>query len=173
VGGGITAYKIHKHNQEAKAQEAQKEYKDEEHSVLNDSSVKKDEEKSKTSASKESIRPKGEGNEEGDESEYDDDDEGGSVVKTPVTTATTPSSTTTVKTYTLADIKLHNTRTSCWTAVNGSVYDVTSWISQHPGGSSAILGMCGIDGSSAFNGQHGGQSRPASELASFKIGTLK
>jgi hypothetical protein len=24
----------------------------------------------------------------------------------------------------------------------------------------------------AFNGQHGGQARPASELAGFKIGTL-
>ena len=53
------------------------------------------------------------------------------------------------------------------------MYDVTSWISQHPGGEQAILGLCGIDSSDAFNGQHGGQRRPATELASFKIGILK
>jgi cytochrome b involved in lipid metabolism len=85
--------------------------------------------------------------------------------------STTPSATATA--YTLADVKTHNTRTSCWTAVNGAVYDVTSWISQHPGGSQTIIGMCGIDASSAYDGQHGGASRPASELASFKIGSLK
>ena len=82
--------------------------------------------------------------------------------------ATTTSSTT----YTLSDVAKHNTSTDCWTTVNGGVYDVTSWISKHPGGQQAIIGMCGIDGSDAFNGQHGGQRRPANELASFKIGTL-
>ena len=75
-------------------------------------------------------------------------------------------------TYTMADVAMHNSGSSCWTAINGSVYDVTSFIGQHPGGEQAILSLCGIDGSSAFNAQHGGQSRPASELASFKIGTL-
>jgi hypothetical protein len=33
--------------------------------------------------------------------------------------------------------------------------------------------MCGVDASSAFDGQHGGEKRPANELAGFKIGTLK
>jgi cytochrome b involved in lipid metabolism len=74
--------------------------------------------------------------------------------------------------FTLSDVENHASSSSCWTAVNGNVYDVTSFISQHPGGSRAILSLCGIDGSDAFNGQHGGQRRPASELASFKIGTL-
>jgi cytochrome b involved in lipid metabolism len=75
--------------------------------------------------------------------------------------------------YTLAEVSKHNGQTSCWTAINGNVYDVTSWISRHPGGSDAILSLCGTDGSAAFTGQHGGQARPASELATFKIGTLK
>ncbi|MDD5165230.1 MAG: cytochrome b5-like heme/steroid binding domain-containing protein [Candidatus Pacebacteria bacterium] len=77
-----------------------------------------------------------------------------------------------LKKYTLAHVAAHNTETSCWTTINGDVYDITSWISQHPGGKQAIIGLCGIDGSDAFNGQHGGQRRPASELAGFKIGTL-
>ncbi len=74
--------------------------------------------------------------------------------------------------YTMSDIATHAIASSCWTAVNGSVYDVTSWINKHPGGSRAILGMCGKDASSAFDNQHGGQSRPEAELASFKIGVL-
>lgn len=83
-------------------------------------------------------------------------------------TANNPSST-----YSLAVVATHKDQTSCWTVVNGSVYDVTPWISQHPGGESAILGMCGKDASSAFNDQHSGQRRPANELAAFKIGTLQ
>ena len=87
-----------------------------------------------------------------------------------VSTGTTPTST--AQTYTLADVTKHATQADCWTTVNGSVYNVTSWIAKHPGGAQAIIGLCGIDGSDAFNGQHGGQRRPANELASFKIGTL-
>ncbi len=72
----------------------------------------------------------------------------------------------------MAVVATHNSGSSCWTAINGSVYDVTSWINQHPGGPDAILSLCGKDGSAAFNGQHGGQARPANELATFKIGVL-
>lgn len=75
-------------------------------------------------------------------------------------------------TYTLAEVAEHNSGTSCWTAINGGVYDVTTWINQHPGGPEHILALCGTDGSAAFNGQHGGEARPAAELATFKIGTL-
>ena len=84
-----------------------------------------------------------------------------------------PNTSTTDKTYTMTDITAHNSQTSCWTAINGNVYDVTSWIKKHPGGAVAIISLCGIDGSSAFNGQHGGQRRPANELVGFKIGVLK
>lgn len=75
--------------------------------------------------------------------------------------------------YTLADVAQHNSASSCWTAINGNVYDVTNWINQHPGGPQRILNLCGTDGSSAFNNQHGGQARPESELATFLIGKLQ
>jgi len=74
--------------------------------------------------------------------------------------------------YTLADVAKHNSQSSCWAAINGSVYDLTSWINQHPGGPERILAICGTDGSAAFNQQHGGQSEPAAELATFRIGSL-
>jgi cytochrome b involved in lipid metabolism len=92
------------------------------------------------------------------------------------TTSKIPTPTTTntgTKQYTLAEVATHNSVGSCWTTINGKVYDVTSWINQHPGGQEAILSLCGIDGSSAFNDQHGGQRRPANELATFIIGDLK
>lgn len=90
------------------------------------------------------------------------------VVK-PVTVPTVP----TVKTYTAAEVAQHNSSSSCWSIVNSKVYNLTSWISQHPGGSGAILSMCGKDGSAGFNDQHSGQRRPANELAGFLLGDLK
>ena len=75
--------------------------------------------------------------------------------------------------YTLSEVAKHSSNSNCWTAINGEVYDVTPFIDQHPGGSGAILFLCGIDGSEAFNNQHGGQNRPANELAGLKIGVLK
>jgi cytochrome b involved in lipid metabolism len=76
------------------------------------------------------------------------------------------------KSFSLAQVAQHNSASSCWSAINGQIYDLTSWINQHPGGSQAILIICGKDGSSAFNDQHGGQRRPANELTGFAIGAL-
>ena len=92
----------------------------------------------------------------------------------PATTDPNPPSggQTTPSGYTLVQIATHNDGTSCWSAIDGNVYDLTSWINQHPGGEGAILSICGKDGSGAFNNQHGGQSRPENILQTFKIGAL-
>ncbi len=106
------------------------------------------------------------------------------AVTSPTSTATasraTPSASATPKpssaapnTFSLADVAKHASAASCWSAVNGSVYDLTSWIDRHPGGRNRILSMCGKDASSAFDAQHGGQRRPESELKAFKIGSLR
>ena len=73
---------------------------------------------------------------------------------------------------TMSDVQKHNNQSSCWTVVNGGVYDLTSFVSPHPGGSRAILSLCGIDGTSAFMDQHGNQRRPNNELVGLKIGNL-
>lgn len=77
------------------------------------------------------------------------------------------------KLYTAQTVATHNTKASCWTIVNGNVYDITGYIVQHPGGQSKISSICGIDGTSAFTGQHGGQSRPENTLAKFLLGPLQ
>ncbi|MEK7098457.1 MAG: cytochrome b5-like heme/steroid binding domain-containing protein [Patescibacteria group bacterium] len=74
--------------------------------------------------------------------------------------------------YTLADISGHKDRSSCWSTINGGVYDLTSWIPKHPGGEQAILQLCGTDGSAKFNRQHGGAALQAQVLTGFKVGTL-
>lgn len=75
-------------------------------------------------------------------------------------------------TYTLADVAKHNSASDCWTAVQDGVYDLTPFVDQHPGGRENILRICGIDGTSAFTDQHGGQRKPEQELAGLKIGML-
>lgn len=75
-------------------------------------------------------------------------------------------------TYTMAQIAAHKDAASCYTTIRGSVYDLTSWISRHPGGPGKILALCGTDGTQAFVNQHGGSTRPENELATFKIGVL-
>ncbi len=95
-----------------------------------------------------------------------------SPVTQPTATQPTSAPKNTSPTFTMAQVATHNSQSSCYTAIRGSVYDLSSWIDQHPGGSEAILRLCGKDGTDAFDGQHGGQRRPESELAGFKIGTL-
>ncbi|RMF05134.1 cytochrome b5 domain-containing protein [Candidatus Woesearchaeota archaeon] len=73
---------------------------------------------------------------------------------------------------TLAEVAAHDNAQSCWTAINGKVYDLTDWISQHPGGAGNILKLCGIDGSSAFMGKHGGNAKAKSTLENYEIGVL-
>jgi hypothetical protein len=43
--------------------------------------------------------------------------------------------------YTMAKVRENNSASSCWSAINGNVYNLTKWISSHPGGASAISGL--------------------------------
>ena len=74
--------------------------------------------------------------------------------------------------YTAADVAAHGSASDCWATINGGVYDLTSWISRHPGGARAIEGLCGKDGSAAFNAQHGGGAAQQAILADLKVGVV-
>ncbi len=75
--------------------------------------------------------------------------------------------TKTITSYTVAQVGKHKDETSCRSAINGIVYDLSAFISQHPWWDRNILKICGIDGSSAFNGKHGWQTKPEETLAGF------
>jgi cytochrome b involved in lipid metabolism len=72
----------------------------------------------------------------------------------------------------MTQVRANNTATNCWAVIDDSVYDLTNWIKSHPGGSGAIVGLCGTDGSAAFSIKHGNQSRPAAQLNSYRLGPL-
>jgi hypothetical protein len=95
---------------------------------------------------------------------------------TPVQAASTPAPEP-VKTqealYTMAKVKENNSATSCWSAINGNVYNLTQWINSHPGRPAPILGLCGTDGTSSFNARHRGQASPTSILAGYLLGPLE
>lgn len=91
---------------------------------------------------------------------------GGAAVAAPSAMAAT-------KTYTMAQVKKHNKATDCWTVINRDVYNLTGWVSRHPGGSSAITALCGKNGTAMFNGRHGYDSTAKAQLATFKIGRLR
>ncbi len=77
-----------------------------------------------------------------------------------------------VKTFTMADVAKNNSATSCYSVVRGKVYDLTAWISKHPGGEGAIKRMCGVDGTAGFTGKHGGSAGPEGALDRYYIGDL-
>lgn len=119
--------------------------------------------------------------------ELNDDEKNEQQVETPVENSVTePAASTQPDTkpavinssvgannFTMADVAKHNTRTDCWSAVNGGVYDLTSFVDRHPGGVNKIIMICGIDGSSLFDKQHGGSSVAQAALGLLKIGNLK
>jgi cytochrome b involved in lipid metabolism len=80
--------------------------------------------------------------------------------------------TNTEATYTLADVAIHNTQADCWTLVFDKVYNITTYIRNHPGGASSISKICGKDGTAIFDNKHGGSSSQALILSTYKIGVL-
>ncbi|KAF8709023.1 Vacuolar assembling protein VPS41, partial [Rhizoctonia solani] len=53
------------------------------------------------------------------------------------------------------EVATHNTSESCWIIVSGKVYDVTEFISEHPGGSAVLLKHAGKDATAAYEMAHG------------------
>ncbi|KAL5636762.1 hypothetical protein ACGC1H_000661 [Rhizoctonia solani] len=53
------------------------------------------------------------------------------------------------------EVATHNTPDSCWIIVSGKVYDVTEFLSEHPGGSAILLKHAGKDATAAYEVAHG------------------
>ncbi|KAI9568120.1 hypothetical protein HD554DRAFT_821763 [Boletus coccyginus] len=50
-----------------------------------------------------------------------------------------------VRIYTLEDLDAHKSAQSCWVTFKGKVYDVTAFVTDHPGGDDLILSHAGTD----------------------------
>ncbi|KAF9044844.1 hypothetical protein BDZ89DRAFT_1008363 [Hymenopellis radicata] len=55
---------------------------------------------------------------------------------------------------TLQQVSEHNSTASCWVIINNKVYDVTEFLSEHPGGGNIILKYAGKDASLAYEPIH-------------------
>lgn len=96
----------------------------------------------------------------------------GTLSGSPATTSPSPTAAATKPGYTMAEVKKHATAASCWSVVDGNVYDLTDWVDSHPGGRARILSMCGRDGTAAFRDEHGKEAEPNATLKGYKIGPL-
>lgn len=76
--------------------------------------------------------------------------------------------------FTVADVATHNSYSDCWIIVQGKVFDMTGFDSIHPGGSEAIMKLCGKDGTRKFMGEDEHAERNAwKEIQQFKVGELR
>jgi cytochrome b involved in lipid metabolism len=73
---------------------------------------------------------------------------------------------------TVAEVKKHDSASSCWSIVYDKVFDLTKWISKHPGGAEKIRAICGKDGTSSFEKQHTGDGGATNQLANYFLGKL-
>ncbi|KAL3443728.1 hypothetical protein BJX65DRAFT_320427 [Aspergillus insuetus] len=74
--------------------------------------------------------------------------------------------------YTTPQVAAHNSRDDLWIVIHGKVYDITSYVSDHPGGADVLLESAGTDATEAY--EDVGHSEDADEiLRTYLIGTLR
>ncbi|CAI9097056.1 OLC1v1033353C1 [Oldenlandia corymbosa var. corymbosa] len=58
------------------------------------------------------------------------------------------------------EVSVHNNSSDCWIIINAKAYDVTNFLSEHPGGDDVLLAAAGKDASEEFeNAGHGSAAR--------------
>lgn len=75
------------------------------------------------------------------------------------------------KVYRLEEIEKHNDGRSCWLVIHNKVYDVTSFLEEHPGGEEVLLELAGSDGTEQFE-DVGHSDDARSLLKDYYIGDL-
>ena len=69
----------------------------------------------------------------------------------------------------LSEIQRHTAKNNCWLIIDGLVYDVTSYLNDHPGGFEVFLQNAGGDATKGFNNaEHSEQAKK--DMANFLIG---
>jgi cytochrome b involved in lipid metabolism len=75
--------------------------------------------------------------------------------------------------FTLQEVAQHNVSGDAWVVVDDKVYDLSDFVSAHPGGSNAILRVAGGDGTSLFEGTRAHGSAERGILNGYYIGEVK
>ncbi|KAF5745760.1 cytochrome b5 isoform A [Tripterygium wilfordii] len=78
---------------------------------------------------------------------------------------------TLTKLHTMQEAAEHGSKDDCWVVIDGKVYDVSSYLDEHPGGDDVVLAVTGKDATDDF--EDAGHSKEARELMEkFCIGEL-
>ncbi|KAF4544535.1 Mitochondrial cytochrome b2 protein [Lasiodiplodia theobromae] len=76
------------------------------------------------------------------------------------------------KVFSYDEVSKHNTPESCWVVLYGHVYDVTSFLNEHPGGAKIILQLAGTDATEEYDPIHPPGILEESLPAEAKLGKL-
>ncbi|KAG8034634.1 hypothetical protein G9C98_007710 [Cotesia typhae] len=77
----------------------------------------------------------------------------------------------TTKFYSRAEVATHNDSKSTWFIIHNSIYDVTKFLNEHPGGEEVLLEQAGKDGTEPF--EDVGHSSDARQMMEpYKVGEL-
>ncbi|PBK77212.1 cytochrome b2 [Armillaria solidipes] len=74
--------------------------------------------------------------------------------------------------FTLQQVAEHSTASSCWVIIKNSVYDVTDFLSEHPGGAQIILKYAGKDATLAYEPIHPPDALERNLPSSKHLGSL-
>jgi len=75
--------------------------------------------------------------------------------------------------FSASEVTKHNKETDCWISINNNVYDVTTYIDIHPGGTKNITDYCGKEATESYNNVKKHGTRSNADLATLLVGILK
>ncbi|KAJ8899257.1 hypothetical protein K2173_017289 [Erythroxylum novogranatense] len=75
------------------------------------------------------------------------------------------------KVFTLAEVSEHNHHKDCWLVIEGKVYDVTSYLADHPGGDQVMLSATGKDATDDFE-DVGHSTSARTTMEGFYVGNI-
>ncbi|XP_020249842.1 cytochrome b5-like [Asparagus officinalis] len=75
--------------------------------------------------------------------------------------------------YSPSEVSLHSTKKDCWLVIHGKVYDVTTFLEDHPGGEDVLLhASASGDATESFE-EVGHSSTATSMMEGYLIGTVE
>ena len=88
------------------------------------------------------------------------------------TKSASPTASSGLTKLTIEEVSKNDSVTSCWSIIYGNVFNLTKWITKHPGGAEKIRAICGKDGTNSFERQHTGDGGAANQLSAYFLGKL-
>lgn len=89
---------------------------------------------------------------------------------------TAPAAMSALRNYSLAEVASHNRQDDCWMAIEGQVYDLTSYLPAHPAAPEVILAWCGREASQAWQTKTSNRAHSPyayNLLPQYRTGALK